>query len=117
MDPIRTSIGAMTLGFVLVTHLIGFNNVRVLKTFWIPEFVLILYAIYTLIPFELLFRLVGKLKTNVQEKRKSEKVVRFPSGKWHKWSPLFRRVSLPVLLDGLLIAAVVCLSFYLLYRI
>lgn len=118
MDPIRLSFGLMTLGFVLVTHLIGFNNVRVLKIFWIPEFVLIVYAISTLIPFEHVPRWIVKLKNYIYEKRRHKKVVKLGSRRrqW-PWAAHLKKLSLPMVLDGLLIAAVACLSLYLLYRI
>jgi hypothetical protein len=107
----------MTLGFVLVTHLIGFNNVRVLEIFWIPELALIVYAISTLIPFEHVPRLFVKFKNFVHEKRKQKKVVKFKSAKRNALSLSLKKLSLPMIFDGLLIAAVACLSFYLLYRI
>jgi len=108
----------MTLGFVLVTHLIGFNNVRVLEIFWIPEFVLIVYVLFTLIPFEHVPRWFVKLKNFIYEKRRHKKVVKLGSRRrqW-SWSSLLQNLTLQKVLDGLLIVAVACLSLYLLYRI
>lgn len=113
MDPIRFSLGIAALGFVLITHLIGFNNVR-FGIFWIPEFVLIIYAISTLVPFGHIPNLAIKLKSNLQnylsKRTRRKKVVKFrPVGS--------KRLPLAAVMDGLLITAVVCLSFYLLYRI
>ena len=73
MDLFRFSFGIMTLGFVLVTHLIGFNNVRVLEVFWIPEFVLIIYVVYSLIPVEAIPGWYKKLKGKFQERAKAAK--------------------------------------------
>lgn len=109
MDIIRATAAIMTLGFVAVTHLIGFNNVRVFKFFWIPEFVLLLYVFYTIIPFEKIPDLVHKLKTPLKKRRSQRKVVKIDS--------IWKRVSLPVVFDGVLITAVASLSLYLLYRL
>lgn len=109
MDLMRYTVGIVVLGFVAVTHLIGFNNAKVFETFWIPEFVLILYVIYTLVPFEKIPEWVGQLKKRFSDKRRNQKVVKINS-KWNK-------ISVPVVLDGLLITAVASMSFFFLYRI
>ncbi|HHX94423.1 MAG TPA: hypothetical protein GX691_01170 [Clostridia bacterium] len=110
MDLVRFSFGIMTLGFVLVTHLIGFNNVRVLEVFWIPEFVLIVYVVYSLIPVEAIPGWYKKLKAKFQERGKGGKVVKLKQSRRKK-------VSLPVILDGVLITLVAGLFLFLLYRI
>ena len=110
VDLFRISFGIATLGFVLVTHMIGFNNVRVMGFFWMPELVLLVYVLYTLIPLETVSGWYKKLKTFYYAKRKDKKVVKLKSKKRKK-------LSLPVILDGILIAAVTGLSLYLFYRI
>lgn len=109
MSLVRFILGVTTLGFVLVTHLIGFNNVRVLGIFWIPEFVLILYVIFSLIPAEHIPGWYNKLKSMANNRNKKKKVVKFPAGKWKK---------LPVLtiLDGMLITLIAALALFLLYK-
>ena len=110
MNLVRFMLGVTTLGFVLVTHLIGFNNVRVLGIFWIPEFVLILYVVFSLIPAEHIPKWYGKIKNIVNARNKKKKVVKFPGSKWKK---------LPVLtlLDGVLITLIAALALLLLHRI
>lgn len=110
MDLIRVTIGFVILGFVCVTHLIGFNNVRVLDTFWMPEFALLLYLIFTLIPFEAIPGLYKKLNTFIQTKRKKKKIVKLKTAK-KKFVPV------AAIFDGILVAAVAALSLLLLYRI
>lgn len=110
MDLVRYTFAVMTLGFVVVTHMIGFNNVRVLEIFWIPEIILIAYVIFTIIPFESVPRWSKKIKTFFEDKRKNKKVVKLKPGKTKK-------LSLPAVFDGVLIVLVAALSFLLLYRI
>ncbi len=109
MDPIRVSVGIMTLGFVTITHLIGFNNVRVFGNLWMPEFVLIVYALFSLVPFEKFPQWFEQLKKRLNNRRRSQKVVKINSR--------LNKVSIPVVFDGMLLTAVACLSLYLVYRL
>lgn len=110
MDLIRFTFGIMTLGFVFATHLIGFNNVRVLEIFWMPEFILIIYVVYSLIPIEAIPGCYDKLKTKFLERGKDGKVVKLKKSRRKK-------ISIPAILDGVLITIVAGLFLFLLYRI
>lgn len=108
MDLLRYIFGVTTLGFVLVTHLVGFNNVRVLEIFWLPELFLIIFVVYSLIPAHLFPKWYKIIKNRIEERNKKKKVIKFKKQK-----------SIPTLaiVDGILITLIVALSLLLLYQI
>lgn len=108
MNLFKVITGIMTLGFVAVTHLIGFNNVRVLGIFWIPELMLLLYVIFSLIPWEHFPEWYVRVKNHIYERKRKKKVVQFKKQ---------REIPVWAVFDGVLIALITGLSLLLLYQL
>jgi len=113
MELIRHIFGITTLAFVAAVHMIGFNNIKVFNTFWLPELVLILYTVYSLIPVERVPKWYRRLVEGTgprKKDRKEKKIVHLRPGKKKK----LRWITV---LDVVLIALVVTLAVLILYRI
>jgi len=110
LDLPRLIAGIMTLCMITTLHLIGFNNIRVLDTFWLPELILLIYLVYSIIPVEKVLQLTHDLKKRLTRSERDKKVV-------HLRKPKKKRLPLLTVLDGVLVTLAAALALLIVYRL